>query len=140
MAVSCGVRAVVSLCSRAHGLAARSAPLTARTAHRSSLPLAAFARGRASACFPLARLRSYMVMEYMPRGDCHNLLEQLGFFEEDLASFYLAETIEGARAPRGGARLAPSCGAPAACAARKPLTARTRPPPDCPALAPPCPA
>ena len=40
----------------------------------------------------------YMVMEYMPRGDCHALLEQLGFFEEDLASFYLAETIEGARA------------------------------------------
>ncbi|KAJ1635772.1 kinase-like domain-containing protein, partial [Pavlovales sp. CCMP2436] len=36
----------------------------------------------------------YMVMEYMPRGDCHALLQQLGFFEEDLASFYLAETVE----------------------------------------------
>lgn len=42
-----------------------------------------------------SRANVYMVMEYMPRGDCHDLLHQLGFFEEDLACFYLAETVEG---------------------------------------------
>lgn len=86
-------------------------------------------------------------MEYMPRGDCHNLLEQLGFFEEDLASFYLAEAIDGTRAQTPArapnlARISPESFlapflerwaflAPAVLAPPRPLTASLLPPPAC---------
>jgi len=37
----------------------------------------------------------YMVMEYLPGGDCLTLLQSLGFFEEALARFFCAEALLG---------------------------------------------
>ena len=35
----------------------------------------------------------YLLMEYLPGGDCASLLENVGCFEESMAKLYIAETI-----------------------------------------------
>ena len=37
----------------------------------------------------------YMVMEYLPGGDCYGLLQQYGFLEESMARWFCAETVLG---------------------------------------------
>jgi len=37
--------------------------------------------------------RLYLVMEYLPGGDCGSLLENVVYFDEDMARLYIAETI-----------------------------------------------
>ena len=37
--------------------------------------------------------RLYLIMEYLPGGDCAALLENIGCFDEQMAKLYIAETI-----------------------------------------------
>ena len=35
----------------------------------------------------------YLLMEFLPGGDCASLLENINYFDEDMARLYIAETI-----------------------------------------------